>query len=472
MTFLVIPNDVGTDHARIWIAAINEPAIERQFREAAIDARLDYGVGALPLRHDRWKRWSSGDGANSIVYQRVTLSGLAARTRHAVRLLIDKTPVAEAGMTTLPDRLPIKGEKPFTVFLGSCFCLSEDTGGVSRAYQRIMNSERDAPEVNIFCGDQVYLDHPLYDFLVPHGPDWLGNRFFQSYVASWTAAASKGSLHPLLRQNANYFSSDDHEFWNNAPDIGLNVPFYTLTRAQRRKWMTLASQLFQVFQTEIVVSDPAEAAELNIMPDPDDGIVRRPLQTFRVGSLSFLVAETRFDRDAARRRFMPEGRFREIEAWAGALTGPGVLVLGQPLLANRGSKADWGLRDYAQYQELLRVLRRSQHWLVVLTGDVHYGRIASCDLQPQTGARIIEIISSPMRQIPLAKGEFEEAPSVWSKVVTEKSFWDEKEHFLTLEFSAASPHRVEMQAKFWETRAGSDTERPAKLLFSKPLELY
>jgi TPP-dependent trihydroxycyclohexane-1,2-dione (THcHDO) dehydratase len=37
-----------------------------------------------------------------------------------------------------------------------------------------------------------------------------------------------------------------------------------------------------------------------------------------------------------------------------------------------GHITDWSLPDFKQYEELLRLLARSQHSLVIVTGDVHY----------------------------------------------------------------------------------------------------
>jgi hypothetical protein len=52
------------------------------------------------------------------------------------------------------------------------------------------------------------------------------------------------------------------------------------------------------------------------------------------------------------------------------------------------------LANFEQYRTLVGHLRRSQHSLLFLTGDVHWGRIAACTLP--SGKQLIEIISSPL----------------------------------------------------------------------------
>src|SRR4029450_5170412 len=80
------------------------------------------------------------------------------------------------------------------------------------------------------------------------------------------------------------------------------------------------------------------------------------------------------------------------------LTGPGCLVLGQVLFtapAGTISKhMDLGLPDFRQYIELLDALRQAPHAVVVLTGDVHFGRVAVC--QFLNGQEIVEVIASPL----------------------------------------------------------------------------
>jgi hypothetical protein len=416
MAYLLIPNDVTASQANVWVAAINETS---DLTTAALECDMQQ-----PPLGANWQTWTSSDGKNSVRYQRVVIQNLSPRKTYSLRFRVGGELKADASVTTLPTELPAIGQPSFTVLLGSCFYKREDEAGeVGKTYTSLPFGAR--PEVKILCGDQVYLDNPPAHFIIPRSASWLENRSFRTYLDTWTQSTLNGGFHQLLKNNANYFCSDDHEFWNNAPDMGLNVPLFTATQSQRNTWFKIARGLHEVFQTD------------------------QPLKTFRVGALSMCIVDTRINRASGRARFMDPNHLQFVGNWIQSLPGPGALVVGQPLLAEKGSKKDWGLPDYPQYAELVKYLRASQHSILILTGDVHFGRIASCDLRPELGTKLIEIISSPMQLVPLAGGTFTEAPRVFGPVKTEADFWDKKNHFLTLEFNASSPQRVRMQVKYW-----------------------
>lgn len=416
MPYLVIPNGVGADAALIWVAAVNE-------NFDAATAVLEYGAQQRALNAN-WVDWVSRDGNNRVRYQRVLLNNLNPKETYPLRLRLGGAVRADATVTTLPDRLPTPGQTPFIVLLGSCFYKREDEAGdVGKTYMSLPFGAR--PDVKILSGDQVYLDNPPQDFIIPRSTEWLETRSFKTYLTTWTQSTPNGGFHQLLKNNANYFCSDDHEFWNNAPDVGLNVPLFTATQGQRTNWFTMARKLFEVFQTDLAVN------------------------AFRVGALSFSILDTRINRQSGNVNFMDPNHLPLVRDWINQLPGPGVIVIGQPLLTEKGSKKDWGLPDYQQYAQLVKYLKAANHSIVILTGDVHFGRIASCDLRPELGTKLIEVISSPMQLVPLAGGTFTEAPQVFGSVKTEAEFWDKKNHFLTLEFTATSAQRVAMQIKYW-----------------------
>ena len=152
---------------------------------------------------------------------------------------------------------------------------------------------------------------------------------------------------------------------------------------------------------------------------------------------------------------MPPANLQEIGKWTRGLNGPGILVLGQPLLAETGNIKDYGLPDFTrQYEELKTCLRDSQHSIVILTGDVHFGRIAVTPLRRELDTKLYEVISSPMQLVPGAKGKYVEAPKVFGDVSSEFDFSQGRDHFLTLEFTAPSPQRVAMLPRFWPIAKG------------------
>jgi hypothetical protein len=111
-------------------------------------------------------------------------------------------------------------------------------------------------------------------------------------------------------------------------------------------------------------------------------------------------------------------------------------------------------------------LTRSSHSLVILTGDVHYGRIASCTFT--SGAELIEVISSPMSLVDKkAEGSWDEAPGLFPPfavpgvaqaqvhTLAKEVFSPIDSHFLTLEFAASGAH-VRMTVRLWPVgRQGS-----------------
>jgi len=444
MSYLVIPNEVFANDAIIWIAAINE-----NFNPAG--AVLEYGSNQLALNAG-WSNFTTADGNFNISYRRVTLNNLTKQTSYPLTLRVDGNWKAEASIKTIPWQLPGRDESPFIVMLGSCFFAREDPGGaVGWTYMNLPTDAR--PDIKFLCGDQVYLDNPPQDFLNPlRSRNWLEHRSFKTYLDAWTQQTPEGGgFGQLLKHGANFFSSDDHEFWNNAPDVGLNVPFFTLTQKGRNQWWDIATNLYRIFQTV-----PSAPVRFNIDP------------------LSFCICETRFNRGhgGGDGDFMSPANLQAIGQWTAGLTGPGILVLGQPFLAVSGSIKDYGLPDFhRQYEELKGYLRQSNHSIVILTGDVHFGRIAVCRLRPELSTELYEVISSPMQLVPGAKGKYAEAPQVFGQVTSKRDFSQGSNHFLTLEFKALGGQSVSLVPRYWPiAKAGMSVQ--SQRIVDQPIELF
>ncbi len=421
MPFLIIPNEAYANSATIWVGAINEhldPAV----------TTLEYGSTMIPL-NSGWSDLATADGTNRIRYQRVRLDNLTQATAYNLALRVGGQVRADGSFTTIPWRLPNQAERPFIVLLGSCFYRAGDPEGrVGQTYKHMPEGAR--PNIKFLSGDQVYLDNPPRDFINPlKGRNWLESRSFKSYVDSWTQLTQAGGFTRLLKQNANFFSSDDHEYWNNAPDVGLNVPVFATTSGGREEWWGIARTLYTTFQTS-------------------PGL---PV-TFKIDPLSFCIAETRFFRGKKREtgEFAPQAHIDEIGRWTASLDGPGVLVLGQPFFAIAGDFKDYALQNYeGQFEQLRGHLRRSRHSIVILSGDVHFGRVAVADLRPELGTKLYEVISSPMQLVPHAEGKYAPAPQVFGMITSEADFSQARNHFLTLEFAAPSSRRASMLVRYW-----------------------
>ncbi len=477
MPFFLVPHQVTHSAATIWVAAIDE---DPGSRAVELDYRGSSGGGVVELGASKWETWKSfrpedpksypfldrqldrllpksPPVVRTLRFQRVEIGPLGSRQRYSLRLLVDGQLAGTEGgpgegrVTTLPETLPTSQEKPFTLLLGSCFYGPQDPEGlVGRTYCRI--PEDDRPDVKFLCGDQVYLDNPWRETTY----NWLGGNkrpglfratLFAKYLDNWgQTPGDDAGFGRLLRDGANYFCCDDHEFWNNAPNFGGVGLANTLTKGQRRWWFKEARRLFRAFQS------PSS------------------LMMFDVPPLSFCVADTRINRDAGGERFMNDDDLDTMGRWVDGLEGPGVLMIGQPILVEKTgvvrsllrkglketiwSYVDKDLADYPQYQDLVGHIESSEHSVVVLTGDVHFGRVAHGSLKPDSEAKLVEVISSPMRAVLDDKGEplfgeYKRAPTDRFPGLESDEVAHEQNHFMTVEFSCGEDGQVNMRVRSW-----------------------
>lgn len=388
---------------------------------------------------DGWSAHSIG-GDVRMWWQRVTVSGLAPGQRYTLRLVDGDAEVATATAVTLPDHLPTLDEQPLTCLLGSCFGFEGDPFGraIGAAIRQLPAPHK--PDVTLLCGDQVYLDAPFPRYLhhAPGGEE-LRLELYEKYRANWAQPDIAEGYAEVLRHGATYFSADDHELWNNAPNK-TPVVLKTWFGPWRDEWFAAASELYDRFQSSRRVLD------------------------FAIGQLSFLVADLRLDRTADRARLQTPADHARVIDWLAALDGPGVLVLGQPMLSSaagwKGNLTDWGLPDYQQYGPLVAAIQRAEHDIVVMTGDVHFGRIAGAALP--SGATLYEVIASPFALVSsllpqswsAPPGRFPAHPiagTVGSPVWYDE-YRVEVDHFATVAFASSGGH-VRMDVTAWPVPA-------------------
>jgi hypothetical protein len=432
MPYLLAPHEVSTNSARVWLAAADSPAP----LEGSV---LEYGNDSRRLDAAGWHRWMSGDGQHVLHHRTLTLHNLTPATTYPLAWRIRDREEADGAVMTLPDRLPALDETPFTVLLGSCFCSRRHESAVAgSAYFHLPHGRR--PVLKFLCGDQVYLDDPATYFLRhTHRAQELERLFFENYVRTWGQRDETSGFNQILKSGANYFSPDDHELWNNAPNRATLVRD-TWTAGGRGAWKKAATELYRIFQTDQL------------------------LTSFAVGQLSFLVVDTRMERAPGSTTFLPPAEMDRVGHWVRALTGPGVLVIGQPVLEARGGwfsqrVIDRTLPDYEQYGDLVRHLASSQHSIVILTGDVHYGRLARCFVRADL--ELIEVVSSPMALVDdKVGGRWHAAPSFFPAtsvpgapitrvLVRTDPDWNRADnHFVTLEFTGVGDS-VRMEVYDW-----------------------
>ena len=355
MSHLLIPGPATATTATMWAAAIDEP-------DDPAKLEIVVATGERQVL-GRWDYDLEG-GKRRVHIRRVVFTGLGERSRRLAELRRAGGTVARAMMGTLPKQVPSLEERPFTILLGSCFAQKKDgAGNVGRTFALLPSDVR--PDLKLLCGDQVYLDAPSFWTVFPAFTEGeLKRRLLESYLAAWT---QEPGYHTLLADGPNAFTADDHDFWNNAPKGSVTAPA-TLVPRLRERWRDEATRLYRAFQR------------------PDAGLIKLDMD-----GLSIRVAEVRVDRTDDGERFMTATDLAEIWTWASGLKSPGCLVLGQTLFAAPAGTIsrhmDLGLPDFQQYRELLDALRQAPHAVVILTGDVHFGRVAVCAVPERAGDR-------------------------------------------------------------------------------------
>lgn len=456
MSFLLIPNEVTSREALLWIGVIGESTAP-----TALVLRAGNGK-EIPLTQN-WTRFTTRSGRNTLFYQYFTASDLQPGTNYVFELLSGGETVSSCRTKTLPEELSVVGEKPFTVLLASCFSANRPGSGAIGAYY-LKLVEKENISLKILCGDQVYLDSPALHFLFnKHSFEDLEEILLDHYVQTWTQggrktsgrgvdiAASAAGFRHFLQNGANFFTSDDHEFWNNAPDAATLIRD-SWSPEGRYNWMKIAKSLLEIFQS------------------------KKSRTVFSVGSLSFFIIDTRVNRDASRMSFMSAQDLAALADWVRNLKGAGVLVVGQPVFSSKagylkGTFGDWNLPDYAQYADFARILNSTKHSIAVLTGDVHYGRIARCQLRP--GVEICEIISSPTSLVDArVGGKWHQAPDKFPSfgipgvaqkpVVNNFDYQFTGNHFLLLNFYRDAG-KTKLVLKVCEIGAGGAFSSPAKV---------
>lgn len=434
MRFAVVPghlrHDVagGRDEVVVWVGAL--------------------GLGVSPMPDEAWLEL--GDARARVTWPhsfegRVYTDEVAMpapEARSEVRLVVGGATVATATVGAPPRSLPGPGERPYTVLVGSCYCASNDRGARVAKTAAAMARAGAQPDVTFLCGDQVYVDTPPNYSWTAHPREELVEKFLGEYLKSW----SDTGLLPLLRMGATYLTSDDHEFWNEYPAKrghgGRNDDWESVTRA-----------LFRTFQR------------------------RREPPPFEAGEVSFFALDTRLDRDERLEDFSPPSRLAEVERWLEGLSGPGVLVLGETFFGELRSAGasltrlmggliaqptiEGTLLEYAQYRRLASALARSGKTVVLVAGDVHWGRLAECRLD--NGTRLLEVVSSPLTLVDSGLSRlgrpWTKAPSPFEagglrgevRTLDDPSgrpYRVEHDHFCTLEFSRA-PGGVRMAVRHW-----------------------
>lgn len=390
-TYQLHPKQFSANHIEVWIGVWSHERPTGNVKLVALKNGADvftysFGLGSL---EKRGRPVVTAEGMIPPCWHKVlTFPQREPDTEYTFELRINNTVVAEAAASTLPMRLSENPKRPFTVFLGSCYYAPNDGAGeVGLAFQRLRVDPKykyTRPTVKFLVGDQVYLDAPVQRWILGPGLSDRGREIRSAFTARYWYSWSK--LDRMLSYDAAYHLADDHEFWNDFPRH--NAP-WMLGWIGGTYYTRKAREFYDAFQ-----ASPG-TAEFSVGED-----------------LSFFVADTRRHQSKNSERFMYETEFLQLLAWVRDLRSPGILVLSQPLFVKPTSDfvfggaeptnvtlpdMDHGLPWFKQYKRLAHALMEAGSDIVILSGDVHFGRVARAIIgNADFPHQIIEIISSPM----------------------------------------------------------------------------
>ena len=447
--------------AEIWVGTLFPTLTKPKKARVRLDLP-DGSVRTKNIKSSDWKR--PFRNMNQRFYAVVTFKNLSPGRHYWAKF--DRHIEAVAGInpagwqylrfgrfSTLPKRIPTQNQDPFTIGLGSCFYNHRDGGQAAGAYQALFERgpAKFRPDLTFLTGDQVYLDIG-FDSLSTD-PDEIRQRVADDYARNWQ------DLGGILNRGGTWMLPDDHEYWNDFPFYQTANPYLSkLKRDKVREAWTKAAR------------------------DGVDRVQRSPrVETIPIGKdLSICLADLRSFRKED--RFLPEADFQQIVDWATGLRSPGVFAVPQPLIVEP-NESERNLLSYTdQYKRLLEALAHSGHDIVLLSGDVHFGRIASCALG-NGGGRLIEIISSPLsnltylngiatstpKRVPKKFPHGSAVPSGWSRTAVDYSSSYEvdtkrgfifsaypkartREHFMTVSFSRRANGKLQLAAQAWRVR--------------------
>ena len=440
MKIILVPHTPYKYRASVWAAAVGTDSPPQ-----GLIITLQPEGRSIAVSDRSWRKLSYSEASGHNVFvQVITVRDLEPGRRYE----LTSHGGSRARISTLPSSLPEEGGRPFTVLLGSCFHQGNDQEGQYGRAVKLLPEEQ-KPDLKILSGDQVYLDIPI--FTVKRAKEkLLAKDFMEKYLRSWTQRGSLGEgFLSVLETGGTFFTADDHEFWNNYPNWTTLIPL-SWTKSGRRTWQRVSRTLYGDFQSD----DPAQT-----------GRCRR----FDVGELSFFIADTRYFREEGNQRFMKDCDMYQLGVWVRGLEGPGILVVGQPIFDGPSGWfssrfEDRSLADYEQYQELVKILHESTHSIVLMTGDVHYGRVVSVSLniRPEP-IKIIEVISSPTSLVnPFVGGSAKDPPEKFPPVAIPgivpsaptNHYMTAEDNFATLHFTKRGG-KVRMRIRYWFPKQAS-----------------
>lgn len=337
------------------------------------------------------------------------VAGLEPETLYTIGLQPPLADPGNEGLVRTPPRA-LSDRHALLFALASCYFPSEEYVGRAARVRDCLHIRgaqdfrRSVPHLKFLCGDQIYADVPAAP--PSQSPEGL---YRERYERAWGA----DRLGSLLAWGANAFACDDHEFWNGFPD-----EMFWLSRTRGGSWFRWAQVAAEACWRNQGI--------WNFAPGFTGGeIWSRGWFSGRLAGIDIFVADTRTDRMSRNKRRCPAntagGQCPPVAArsalsqiqrdallrWANAVQRIGLLVLGQPLLAqaSRWSDFDSTLPEYEEYGSLFAVLRENiiQRGIsfIILSGDIHWGRLVSwrSPFSTRAEAKLVEFVASPIARV-------------------------------------------------------------------------
>ena len=376
--------------------------------------------------------WRSFDeGQRHLRYRNGAIDELRPGTSYEVTLATGGEVIATCSATTLPS-----ADQPIGIVVGSCCADDGPLPDIKPNYRSVTRPflEENIAPINIWCGDQVYVDAPWTSGFWRADPRRV---ILGKYLSAWGLEGSSGGpakqgLAHAMAQGSNWFLPDDHEFWNGYPHPSFfTLPAHTAGRlavqvyrritnskkpshpASQWSWGRTAGEAYCAFQT------------LEDFETFDEDVNPPQVATIDLGNAAILLVDTRWHR-TIRKRGKGAGFMRQtdLEALVEKLTSDDRLLcvaLAKPLigyLPHQGAvrvEAEYSPEDFVdQYTQLWAALRdrADKGWpTVILGGDVHRQSIKSA-----FDNRLLEVVSSPLAGLnALSKPHVRAAKWVWIK---------------------------------------------------------